>query len=383
MMKKYGLIVENNKELKDYIEILNKMSLSQELYVQIVLLADLYQDFSQYETLKKITFNYSLLDIKGNHNISFVKLSVLDKIKIVLKNKKEIFEFVKDIDVLLSGVQTVFQRVLYSQINKNKLPIKTVVYHRHLLFDDGVNTAKTWKSSKIVRYIASVLGLDGFFIDVKAVGFSDYYIVLGEVNKKYLVSKGISAKIIYPLGSLEYDSIEAIATPIKQSTKKTICYITGACEWIGDVEGELYQQDKLKQYCEYFKDKLESYEVWIRVHPRESIEKYQDLQKKHSFINLQHMSDNPLLVDINQFDILIGGMSTVLFEASLLDKEIIFFILEKEMYRYQNFIQQENINTISNLSNDEFVSQRQKMNVISYDKSKKAIEQICDFLGML
>lgn len=383
MMKKYGLIVENNKELKDYIDILNKMSLTQELCVKIVLLADLYKDFSQYETLKNIKFNYSLMDIKGNHNVSFVKLSILDKVVIVLKNKNKIFEFIKDIDILLSGVQTVFQRMLYSQINNNKLPIRTVVYHRHLLFDDGVNTAKTWKSLKIVKYISSVLGLEGFFIDIKAVGFADYYIVLGEVNKKYLVSKGVFPKKVYPLGSLEYDSIEAIATPIKQGTKKSICYITGACEWIGDVEGEFYQKDKLKQYCEFFKDRLDLYEVWIRVHPRESIEKYYNLQTKYPFVKLQYMSDNPLLVDISQFDILIGGMSTVLFEAYLLDKEIIFFILEVEMYRYKKFIQQENIRTISGLSDNELVGQKQEINVISYDKSKKAIERICDFLGTL
>lgn len=392
-MIKYGLIVENNKELKDFVEILNKLSLDRDIYVKIVLLSDVYKDKSQLLTLENIKFSYDVLSIRNKHEFSFVHLSLIEKIKIVLLNKREMFNFMKDVDIVLSGVQTIFERVLYSGFKKSVLKNTTpfVVYHRHLLFDDGVGTKKSWKSSRFIKFIMSILGLDGFFIDTKAVGFADYYIVLGEINKQYLVSKNISPDIIYPLGSLEYDNLAFLKQNVQRKTiveKKSVCYITGACEWIGDLEGEKYQYKKIVDFCEYFKDRLDLYDVWIRVHPREPISKYESLQKKYPFLHLQVMSDNPLLVDIDKFDILIGGTSTILFEAGLLDdKKIIFFILEEELYRYAVLLKEHDIVYIDKIENFEDKSNSSqdmmKIGAISYRDNEKALARIVRFIEKL
>lgn len=380
-MKKYALIVENNKELKDYIDILNEISKEKNIFVKIILLADIYKDNAQFETIKFINFPYDMLCIKNPYNYSFVKLPNLVKIKLVLQNKNKIFNFISDVHVLLSGVQTVFERVLYSQIKSKKLDIKTIVYHRHLLFDDGVNTKKNWKSSILIKQIFSLFGLQGFFIDVKAVGFADQYIVLGYVNQQYLVNNGILATNVHPLGSLEYDNLDLI-TEKEINYKKQVCYITGACEWIGDIKGEQYQNKKIHEYCNFFEDKLDLYDVWVRVHPREPLDKYKRLQEKYPYIKLQYMTNNPLLFDLNQFDILIGGVSTVLFEANLINKLIVFFLLEEEMYRYHTLIHQLQLQITTCLSM-EFKFQSNLKNIIYYDKSYKAIDRITCFINSI
>lgn len=382
-MVKYGLIVENNKELKDFIEILNELSLIKDIYVKIVLLSDVYKDNSQDLTLNNIKFKYDILKVNNEYEDSFVKLSILKKVKIVISSRENIFNFMKEVNIILSGVQTVFERILYSKF-KNSIPF--FVYHRHLLFDDSVGTKKSWKNSKPMKILMSILGLDGFFIDTKAVGFADHYIVLGEVNKQYLVSKGVSPDIIYPLGSLEYDNLAFLTSKSQINTgKKSICYITGACEWIGDLEGEQYQYKKIIDFCEHLKSRLDLYDVWIRVHPREPSDKYKILQEKYPFINLQFMSDMPLLAAINKFDVIIGGTSTTLFEAGLLeDKRIVFFILDDELYRYSNLLRDHNIKFINNIENFEcvFNSSQDIMRIkaINYDTNERAIKRISSFI---
>lgn len=386
-MKKYGLIVENSKEFNDYIEILNELSLRKNIHVKIVYLANVYKDELQNKLIHKINFNYDILPINNPYNISFTQLSSFKKVIIVLKSKKKIFQFLYDCDVILSGVQTVFQRLFFCKIKSIKSSIITFVYHRHLLFDDKVNTIPSrWKSHFITKYFFKFVGLDGFFIDHKAVGYADFYIVLGNINKNYLISNGIDDKLIFPLGSLEYDSLSSIKEKDK-GNKTSICYITAACEWIGDSEGEEYQYKKILEYLNYFKNKTENYDVWIRVHPRENIEKYKKLELMYDFLKLQYFCYGSLLEDLNQFDILIGGTSTALFEACLLpNKKIVFFILNEELYRYQELIDSQKLPYINVLSDEEF-SKALAMsiignNYITYRKEEKAISRIVNLLEM-
>lgn len=382
-MKKYALIVENNKELKDYIAIINNLSIKFDLFVKIIFLAEIYKDNTQYESLKEIDFNYELLVVENNLGVPFVKMSFLEKLKIVLLNRKKMLNFINDCNVLLSGIQTVFERCLFNDIKKYNLNINVITYHRHLLFDDGVNTNLSENKLFVIkRSLSKIFGLDWIFIDNKGVGFSDMYLVLGEINRKYLMSKGVDSDKISILGSLEYDHVPQRT---QSSEAKSICYITGAFEWIGDLEGDKYQDQKIVEYLDLLSRSYEKFNIWIRVHPRENIKKYEKLKQKYSFLHIQQSTGNSLLNDLSKFDILIGGLSTALFEGSLLGNNRILFVINKnEFYRYKSLINDINLPFFYSIRDamDNMVSgtEIKDKNIIMYIKDEKALSRMVDFI---
>lgn len=381
-MKKYALIVENNKELIDYISILNELSQKSHIFVKIIFLAEIYKDLSQYESLKNIRFEHEKLVIKNSYDISFSKMPLMRKLSIVMSNRRQMFKFIQDCEVLFSGIQTIFERSLFNDIKNSKINIKVISYHRHLLFDDGVNTnLSNNKHYCIKKNIAKFIGLEWIFIDNKGAGFSDKYLVLGDVNKKYLISKGVQAEDIYVVGSLEYDNIPSIT---KKYETQSVCYITGAFEWIGDYEGDYYQDKKINEYINTFYKR--NFDVWIRVHPRENIEKYNALKQRFPFIHIQKATGKPILDDLGVFDILVGGISTALFEASLLnnDNYILFALHKDEFYRYSDLINSINLpysfsieDSISSISSGKRI---QEKNVIFYDKEESALSRISNII---
>lgn len=381
-MKKYALIVENNKELSDYISILNELHKDSLIFVKLILLAEIYNDLSQYESLKHINFKYEMLVIKNPYDLSFSKMPFLKKLYIILSNRKRLFHFILDCNILFSGIQTVFERSLFNDIKKSKINIKVISYHRHLLFDDGVNTnLSDNRKYSIKKKLSRFIGLDWMFIDNKGVGFSDKYLVLGEVNKRYLISKGVNSESIFVVGSLEYDHIPTIT---KKDETQSACYITGAFEWIGDYEGDTYQNQKIDAYINAFHNN--GSDVWIRVHPRENIKKYNTLKQKYPFVKIQKATDNPLLEDLSRFDVLIGGISTALFEASLLnnDNNIAFVLHVDEFYRYRNLINSIELPYFFSIEESihSMVSgiRIREKNVILYDEKESALSRISNVI---
>jgi hypothetical protein len=384
-MTKIALVVENAKELNDYILVLNNLQTLHNIKVYIIYLAEIYQDKKQDELLKNINFQYEILKIKNIYTKPFKTYSMFEKIRLVRQNIKDMFDFIQECNLLLSGVQTIFERVLYSQISKHKLPVKAFVYHRHLLFDDTVNTSSSkLVHNSIIYGLFSIFNLDGFLIEKKAVGFADKYLVLGDINKSYLIEKGIDATKIVTVGSLEYDDIESsvLKSDFNISNPK-ICYITSACEWIGDTEGEEYQKEKIDNFLNYCqKENLK--DIIIRLHPREDFEKYEQLKEKYNFIKLQYPSNTKLLEDLQEFDVIVGGFSTVLFEVMLINKKVIFYTLEEEKYRYKSLIDNFTLPYITSM--DDFKEELQQSNIINgskfitYDKNEKAIDRIVALL---
>ena len=383
-MTKISLIVENSKEFNDYIAVLNKLNLSLDIKVKIIYLANIYYDDKQEVLLDKIEFDYEVLSIENIYNKPFKDYSLLEKIILIKSNTAHMLNFIKGCTILLSGVQTIFERVLYSQIKKYNLQIKTIVYHRHMLFDDRVNTASSLVIHNWFVYtLLSFFNMDGFLIEKKAVGYADKYLVLGEINKAYLIEKGIKKNKIECVGSIEYDDLEKFRLFASTNKVKKYCYITSACEWIGDTEGEDYQKERLNNFLEYCK-RENIREVTIRIHPREDVSKYEKLRQKFDFIKLQYPSINPLLEDLKEFDIFIGSLSTVLFEVLLINKKVIFYVLDEEMYRYEHLLQKFSLPYITKI--EELKNCLAKYNnidgskFITYNKNEKAIDRITNVI---
>lgn len=337
MRKKIALIFENVKEFNDLISICNSLATNINIEVHIILLSEIYCDNRIEMLLEKALFNYSLYKVKNALFKSFKEYSIIEKIRFVYKYKNELIDYLvkSDITLLLSGVQIIFQRVLYDSIQEKKLGIKTVLLHRHLLYDDGYRQYDTniFFSDVVFRFLRAV-GLGGYLIKNVGVGYADDYIVTGEVTKDYLVEKGINQKNIHCLGSLEFDNYEH--KPRENQRRKNLCFATSSPIAIGDTKLAKLQLERIEIFLDAFSDKKQN-SLTIRVHPRDIPEQYDSLRKKYLF-NFEHSKGLNVLDEIDRYDILIGGFSTLLFEALQIGVSVIFYITEDELSRYKNFI---------------------------------------------
>lgn len=338
MSKKIALIFENVKEFNDLISICNTLAININIDVHIILLSEIYCDNKIEILLEKAKFNYILYKVKNTLHKPFKEYSIIEKIRFVYKYKNELIDyFIKsDITLLLSGVQIIFQRVLYDSIQEKKLGIKTVLLHRHLLYDDGYrqHDNNIFFSDAVFGLLRSV-GLGGYLIKNVGVGYADDYIVTGEVTKDYLVEKGINQKNIHCLGSLEFDNYTYKSREYQR--KKSLCFATSSPIAIGDTKLAKLQLERIEIFLDAFSD-TENYSLTIRIHPRDFPEQYNSLKNKFKF-NFEQSKGLNILDEINSYDIIIGGFSTLLFEALQIGMSVIFYITEDELSRYKNFIE--------------------------------------------
>lgn len=337
MRKKIALIFENIKEFDDLISICNSLARNIDIEVHIILLSEVYCDNKIEMLLEKALFNYSLYKVKNPLFKPFKEYSIIEKIRFVYKYKSDLVDYLvkSDITLLLSGVQIIFERVLYDLIQEKKLGIKTISLQRHLLYDDGYQQYDNniFFSDVVFRFLRAV-GLGGYLIKNVAVGYADEYIVTGEVTKDYLVEKGINQKNIHCLGSLEFDNYSH--KPRENQRKKNLCYVTSSPTVIGDTKLAKSQLKRIEIFLDTFSDKKQ-HSLTIRVHPRDIPEQYDSLRKKYLF-NLELFKGLNVLDEIDRYDILIGGFSTLLFEALQIGVSVIFYITEDDISRYKNFI---------------------------------------------
>jgi len=391
---------ENSQEFSDFIKILNLLAKKQNIKVKIISLAKLYHDNLFNNLLNQINFPYEILEVQSifKENIPFPYLNPIKKILTVILNKKRICAFTSCSNIFLTGIQSVFQRLLYCC---SGVKGKTISFHRAILFPTFSKTSRgAGTLNKIFKKILKPLRIEYIISPKSGIGYTDYYFVLGENNKKYLELNGIPSEKVFITGSPTYDEVENFKTfnEEKNLTKKTInlYYITSAFEWIGNIEGENYQRKKIKQIIQFCKENPDI-KLTIRVHPREPIEKYQDLEKKYPFLKIDYYKSPELFKDLIKYDIICGGLSNVLFESILLDKIVIFYLLEDEIPLYKDILDFTKIKYFTNINKiKSFIKKIRNSNlivssivknqkdivkkIIYYDPQKKASDRIANLL---
>jgi len=334
--KTIGIIFENNKELKELISVVNELKKHYKIHLKIISPSNIYNDKISTDLLQNLDDNIEIYYIKNHFNEKFITLNKFKKILFSFKTKRELKNIMKNVDLVLSGVQTIFSRIIYSSLNQ-KVPF--FVYHRHLIFSTSHNKTNNFLSSKITRYILKSFNIDEFFISTPNVGFADNYLVLGNVNAKYLNKHGVNKKNIHIVGSLEYDNLKNITENNTNNKKQEIVYITSAFEWVNNQLGERNQVYKINNLIKYVKNNSFC-TLTIRIHPREIDLKYKKLIEKYPFINLEYPSLNGIIEDLMKYDIIIGWFSTAIFEISLLNKKVLFYCLQDERDEYIDIIEQ-------------------------------------------
>jgi hypothetical protein len=274
-MKRYyytiGIIFENSKELSDLLKVVRSIQFI-DIKVKIISTSNIYHDKDSNEILNKLRDNEEVIFIEKTKK-KFNELTAFQKFLHVKKVEKKLCDYFQDVNIVLSGIQTVFERVLYKNLSKKKIPF--LVYHRHLIF--GSSFKKSKLNNVFLKKIINKLNMNEWFSIIPNVGFGDKYLVLGELNKKYLLENGISSDDICITGSLEYDDINKYKDKNIKTIKNSICYITGAYEWHNYLERENNQKFKIQELITFTQNN--NYDLTIRVHPRENKEKYLNIQK--------------------------------------------------------------------------------------------------------
>lgn len=116
----------------------------------------------------------------------------------------------------------------------------------------------------------------------------------------------------------------------------------------------------------------------IKIHPRENINKYKLLKEKFSFIHIKYPSDKSIIEDLCEFDLIIGWLSTAMFEISLLGKKVLFYLDEKDLYEYNailKYIPSEAIVTKLPIELKTAGKNINISNIIYFNKNEKAIDR--------
>lgn len=336
------LCLENSQELAEYVNVLNHLSDITAIRVNIISLELLYHDLLFSEILReRARFDYKVLKIAPVFKLNrpFTYLSSAQKAITVLKRRKEIIRFAEASNLVLVGIQSVFQRLLYSCLKDRPF----IAFHRAILFEYGGETSRTQRSfARHLGRLLKLIGLDYLISPQSGVGYAHHYLVIGHQNKSYLEFNGISSDQITVVGSPNYDAISRYRSSEKQnlaSEPLQVYFITSACEWIGDEERERDQKQKIEEIID-FANNNRHIRLTIRVHPRENAEKYTLLKKQFPFIEIDQYKSTDLFAYLAEYDVIIGGFSTVLFESMLINKPIICYLLEEELEKYRNAVEQ-------------------------------------------
>jgi len=374
-----GILFENYKELNDLLQVANDLTKKANVTIKIISPSKLYNDSKSDDLLNNQKEEIDIYYISPHKTKKFQLLSSIEKFFIVLKERKKMIQFFNDVDIVLSGVQIIFERLLYKELKKNN--IKFFVYHRHLLFKNNINKKNPVYDIPLFKFFASFLNLDCIVSEIPNIGFADKYLVLGKVNSDYLLSFGVNKEDISVVGSLEYDDIELPLIDTNKKIKKQICYITSAFESIKHFRGEMNEQKKIIELIQYINKNSDEYELTIRIHPRANYEKYEKLQKEYPFVLLEYPNANSIIYDLYKYDLNIGGFSTAMFEIALFNKPILFYCFDEEIEEYSailKYIPKKNI--INNLENGLCINSIDVSNIIYYKSEETSKSRITNLL---
>ena len=349
--------VENGQELLDLAKVVEALrSAEVPVRVKLISLEKVYQD----RNLTWVRRNLPLWEEVLIVSIPFSKkpfayYPLLLKAWAVLSARRKILSFCQESDLILVGIQSVFQRMLYASHSRHT---PFVSMHRALLFnvEAKFNRARDLRFRLLYPLIRKS-PMQFMFPTTPGVGYTDYYFEIGQVNKEYLVEQGVDPERIFITGSPTYDWFYTESGKLKiggDGSKPSfeprrpvrLCYITGAYEWVGDNVGEKFQKQKIAELIDFTRLRADV-SMTIRVHPRERLEKYKLLVKTCPHVSLeQYNPRRSIFEDLDKYDVVIGTISQVLYDSVLMGKLVIFYSLPGEIQRYDKFFQRTGIQPV-------------------------------------
>ena len=320
------IIVENLQEYDEIIYILKKMPKEDNLTYFLFKTNNIFNipDYYQLDEDKANNQNNfkKIFDSKNPFKTNFKTQSIFRKIITILINFPILFKIVvnEKIDFILSGVPLIFSRVLKLFFTR----IIRIAYIRGLLFDSSKSTSISdwfYFLTKKIHIQNKIHFINNYY--------SEYILTTGEINKNFLINRGIPDKNIFLTGPLVLDCIANSTRKIESDLKKNleVIFITQAFLWHLDETADSEQKKFLISLLEQFRlIKNKNIQFKIRLHPRDSIENYKNIIKKVDSDIIYDTSDSSLfLSECKTNKVIISGLSTFAFEWIYLGGKCFFY----------------------------------------------------------
>lgn len=328
------IIVENLQEFDEILYILKKMPKENNPIYSLLKTNNIFNipDYYQLDEDKANNQKYfkKIFDSKNPFKTNFKTQNFLCKIIVILVNFLILLKIVvnENIDFILSGVPLIFSRVVRLFFPH----LIRIAYVRGLLFDSSKSTSTSDWFYFLTKKIR---------IQDKIHFFNNYYseciLTTGEINKKFLLDRGIPDKNIFLTGPLVLDRIANSTRKIEFDSENNfeIIFITQAFNWHMDEKADFEQKKFLLSLMEQLRSvKIKNIQFKIRLHPRDSIENYKNIIKNEDSEIIFDTSDSSIfLSECKNNKVMISGLSTFAFEWMYLGGKCFFYTTD---YFFQN-----------------------------------------------
>lgn len=221
---------------------------------------------------------------------------------------EELFYLVKP-DLVITGTSAanMLEKKLRAVSRNNNIPCISILDY--------------WSNYGIRFSPYSVLELDKYNKNKTLSYLPDYLIVMDEYAKEQAVKDGIPENTIYPLGNPHFErvrnsktlDVQNLRNELLQSKDKLVVY---ASDCATEDYGKGIEKESVQDILSLLPD---NYQFLIKMHPRDSKDKYADFSEYVLKKNLNSIET------ILAADIVVANCSMLLIEGFLLDKKVISY----------------------------------------------------------
>ena len=317
---------ENDQELFDLTLITNSLKNKLPIKIHFFDMSPLYSSCLRLEN----QFDYSFKAINP-YKTPFKKMSKRQKINTVFKNSLILANYIEEnnIKLMLTGVPLApfrFARILKKFTH--------IAYMRSIILPSNFSHSF---SDAINRKIKKVPFLNT--LKIFNDWYCDYLFTIGENNREFFIKqKNIEKDKVIITGSFLLDYIKTQLKESENSDKKVLYFLTGAFKWHNNQAAHKEQLYWLEQFLsKFFSSRLEKeYKFVLRIHPRDTIEDYQNMIEYYK-IAIDNSPTEKFLLKANPNSIVISFLSTLNFEWEYLGGKSLFVSTEKSRKIFSNF----------------------------------------------
>lgn len=301
------------------------------------------------DTTVENPYSFKIIVPEKLEDISFYKMNSIERLKFIIKYRNRLLSLFKlnSDDRIIVGNDGAVQRLFINKIRK-------IGGKSYLLLDGNLalNTGLVFYLKKKFFQISDYFNYSYYFPSIRGHTKVNKIYVMHECIKSILLKEGV------------YHNVEVLAFPRylklfksrqferkNEDDLKNILYITSAFKWHGDLMNHSKQITDLKDldfYLNSFDNK--NWNVKVRVHPREFLEDYIDL----NFSNISFDRSSDYINILNWADVIITTVSTMAYEAIMLGKFVYLYGKNIDVNKTLLCLGEGRIKIIKNLSEIQF-----------------------------
>ena len=219
----------------------------------------------------------------------FRRLNNRKKLSILRAMKPNLRSALEGVDLVSCGATIIFPRYLYQIRKPNQVFVSLL---RSLFLPLRENTTVLAKR-RLMRGLTRCVGLDYLISPTAGIGYTDYYLTIGQLNREYLELNEIDRSAIRIIGAPALDNLvqHPRASSIDKHTKVKrasgdrdevtapirVCFLSQAFGYHHFHDEEQEQNRCIEEFLEsYSTDRTDrpTLEVHVKLHPRDKPDRY-------------------------------------------------------------------------------------------------------------